>query len=987
MNESQQQSDDLLARVTEAARVADAALHHASREREKAESVFAHDFRAFCRESLTVQTKQGELIAGDWGPAEVKLNAALDKQREQGRPGRVVVLKARQVYLSTGSAKRIFRETAFVDNQLALVVAHDDDSAKKIFEYYKRFQQYYKPFRHYIELPRLVTPKNLDSPNQSLLKWANGSSIEVETANNITGGRSFTARKLHLCLATGTLVLGGNGVIVPVERLRVGESVITHTGAETTVIGVTSRPNDQPTVIVRPWLGHAIELTANHPVWTQRGWVAAGGLNLSDRVAMPIRRITNEIQVSEPLSCGPRDSLGRERRGTGSGERLVYDRETGFMVGYYLAEGCILRQATTRAGPSAIMFGRDVGEKAYADRACAAVSSVTSSRFIRRLKGSRTVMDGIYGAPLARYLTKTFGAKDDKHVPDWVFNAGEEFCRGLLLGYLSGDGSKGYSQTEGNGDSPQVTATSIRASLATQARDLASSLGYGWGTITYKPGGVRCGRNEQAAWIVRWGGDAARRLRFDLGLGTDSPSKAPWVQRYEQDERTTWMRLRSLATGEAKEVWDVEVAHPDHSFRTLYFAVKNSEYSFYRNAPVLMTGLMQTLPDDIDTTLIIETTANGMGGPFYELWGRTLEGKNDFAAVFFAWWEQPEYSRPLAVAPDRFQESLSKEERTMMASYRLQLEQLNWRRWAIANKCEGDTDRFLQEYPSNAEESFIGSGRQRFRAVYIRQHRAVEPERGELRLAEVGMDTRLRFEPNETGALSLWDGPKQYKHYIIGADTAEGVDTNEGKGKPDADYSSADVVEMSARVQVAQVHERLTPAEFGRYLYYLGKWYNWAFVVLEVNSSGLGTLEKLLEMGYPSARLYRREVLDQAGKPMGSSIGWKTTAQNRETLVSAYDSGLMNAGDGGIILRSALSIREAYTFVTKPNGRTEAIGGCHDDTVVSGALVCRGMQQAMGLFAMEEAKESQQPFVTGPVKYGQVAGGQAARMASKMRRM
>jgi hypothetical protein len=50
------------------------------------------------------------------------------------------------------------------------------------------------------------------------------------------------------------------------------------------------------------------------------------------------------------------------------------------------------------------------------------------------------------------------------------------------------------------------------------------------------------------------------------------------------------------------------------SNRFLHF----SEYGFYRDAKRLLTGIMQTVPDDPDTMVIIESTANGVGGDFYQ---------------------------------------------------------------------------------------------------------------------------------------------------------------------------------------------------------------------------------------------------------------------------------------------------------------------------------------------------------------------------------
>src|SRR5262245_24643669 len=83
------------------------------------------DTRRFCAESLTVKDMQGRLVPFVWNPAQEKLDEAIRKQRAKGLPVRIIILKSRRVGFSTGVAGVIFKETAFVDGQPALVVAHE----------------------------------------------------------------------------------------------------------------------------------------------------------------------------------------------------------------------------------------------------------------------------------------------------------------------------------------------------------------------------------------------------------------------------------------------------------------------------------------------------------------------------------------------------------------------------------------------------------------------------------------------------------------------------------------------------------------------------------------------------------------------------------------------------------------------------------------------------------------------------------------------
>lgn len=73
---------------------------------------------------------------------------------------------------------------------------------------------------------------------------------------------------------------------------------------------------------------------------------------------------------------------------------------------------------------------------------------------------------------------------------------------------------------------------------------------------------------------------------------------------------------------------------------------------------------------------------------------------------------------------------MSLEERRLLDGG-LEPEQLRWRRWVLETDCRGDSFVFRQEYPSNAEEAFLTSGRPTFdqerMQVLLAQCRAREP--------------------------------------------------------------------------------------------------------------------------------------------------------------------------------------------------------------------------------------------------------------------
>jgi hypothetical protein len=396
-----------------------------------------------------------------------------------------------------------------------------------------------------------------------------------------------------------------------------------------------------------------------------------------------------------------------------------------------------------------------------------------------------------------------------------------------------------------------------------------------------------------------------------------------------------------------------------------------SEYAFYRDAKRLMTGLIQAVPDDPDTMVIIESTANGLGGPFFDKW----EEANDpakhsaYVPIFFAWFEEPRYQMALGMAPDVFQSTLTDDvEWELKQKHNLTLEQLQWRRWAITNKCEGDPRVFKQEYPSTAEEAFLVSGRPRFDPVFFSWMPELDPQIGGLVTHRLGTKEVLRFEPREHGELSLYKKPQEYREYIIGGDTADGQDANEGGGTADPDYSVGQVLERDMGEQVAMLRERLEPVAFGYYLYELGRWYNWAYQVIEVGGStygaGLATVNELIRLGYPIDRIYHRRTTDESTQRVLHKIGWMTKPNTRPMLISALDRSLM---ERELILHDKVTIRECHSFVIKANGKAEAQQGCHDDTVIALALAEIGILQAPRQARLLPQDRKQ------PKKYGETA--------------
>ena len=128
-----------------------------------------------------------------------------------------------------------------------------------------------------------------------------------------------------------------------------------------------------------------------------------------------------------------------------------------------------------------------------------------------------------------------------------------------------------------------------------------------------------------------------------------------------------------------------------------------SEVGFWAHADSHIAGVLQAVPDAEGSEIILESTANGVGGSFHKMWRDAETGAGDFIAIFVPWYWQEEYRR--SVPPDF---ALDGEEITYAGLYGLSPEQMVWRRAKISEL--RDLALFMQEYPATAAEAFQNTG-------------------------------------------------------------------------------------------------------------------------------------------------------------------------------------------------------------------------------------------------------------------------------------
>jgi hypothetical protein len=273
-----------------------------------------------------------------------------------------------------------------------------------------------------------------------------------------------------------------------------------------------------------------------------------------------------------------------------------------------------------------------------------------------------------------------------------------------------------------------------------------------------------------------------------------------------------------------------------------------------------------------------------------------------------------------------------------MGRYGLFLEQLAWRRYTIRSDCGGDVQTFRREHPATPEEAFTAASRNRFSVPHI-QRQPVQRQAlaGELAIDETGIDKRIVFLPGETGPWRIYRMPERGRVYACGADPSGGADANAGKGRPDPDWAVAQFGDRDTGEQCATLRLRCMPGEFGRQVNRGLRFYNNAQVALERTGAGIGSLEALLNEGYPAGLIYHRPLAgDQDPVVRSDKIGWNTDEVSRQQLISLLDDALRQSS---IFVHDPTTIQELLWFIINPRGRPEAQPGCHDDCVLALALM------------------------------------------------
>ncbi len=383
----------------------------------------------------------------------------------------------------------------------------------------------------------------------------------------------------------------------------------------------------------------------------------------------------------------------------------------------------------------------------------------------------------------------------------------------------------------------------------------------------------------------------------------------------------------------------VQVAHMDEVgfFQTTVSKDPTTSYlgSFYKEGPMSLG--------------FATSTANGCSGWFYDTWNQT---DNGWFKIFAAWFEFEDSQMAFVSGEERriFEKSLKQDELKEREIYNVTLEQLKWRRHIINTDYRGDAAKFAVEMPSDAQTCFMLSSRPRFDTAAIKNMIAAagsNDARQTGNLVIQGDKSAMWIPDPGGGSVHRMEEPIIGCRYLVSVDTCTGKDQQLGGHTSNPDWHDVQVwrqgyIDPGTQTQrnpmlVAWHRSQVDTDVLAEIVASLSFYYGKCLAVPEVNGmGGLHVVKLLVRYGVP---VFRRKPHTQAKKKTEEeeleAFGWQTDILTRKWIIEALVP-LVRTERLDIYFTEVLE--QFRTFVVTDSGKSEAMPGKHDDSVLAAAI-------------------------------------------------
>ena len=302
---------------------------------------------------------------------------------------------------------------------------------------------------------------------------------------------------------------------------------------------------------------------------------------------------------------------------------------------------------------------------------------------------------------------------------------------------------------------------------------------------------------------------------------------------------------------------------------------------------------------DIGGQIMVLTTANGGGTLFEEMWNNAYTGvRGALKPLFWSWREVKERNDE----------------------------------WYADKKATMQEHILHQEYPSNPEEAFVRSGRAVFDLDRLSEMHEEHAQRGFV--------LNGHFVHQGDGEMWVWEHPIEDHEYVMGIDTAEGLEHG--------DACSLFVIDGRTDHIVAHVWAHQPVDTWAQTCIDVGKFYNEALMVPEINNHGAAVLLYLTQQKY--RRIIKMKHYGKRRPTDSKQLGFRTSVATKPIIIDGLYTFLRTHN-----VPHLFTVRELRTFVRDEKGKMG--GSPNDDRVMSLAFTVEGLQYLY----MEEYAQTLKP--------------------------
>ena len=368
-----------------------------------------------------------------------------------------------------------------------------------------------------------------------------------------------------------------------------------------------------------------------------------------------------------------------------------------------------------------------------------------------------------------------------------------------------------------------------------------------------------------------------------------------------------------------------------------YTMVHSSETAFQPLLKKTNRALFKTVSiNNPQSMIFIETTANGFND-YKRMWDEHVSKGGVFNALFVPWFKNPDYT--YKVPNGRLPTLEPWIYRKWKQHPEITEEQIMWY-WMRYSE-DLDVDGTLQEYPWDATDSFISSGKSIFDQKKLTERLDYLMSLGHYwkngtfsfsySVSPDGREIEMRnehFEEVDGGEWRIFSEPKPNTNYCVVCDPTKGFNH---------DFTAIHVIEQNAGVQCACFNAKVNLEEVAYQIHCVAKMYNNALISVE-NNTGSVILDNLAKMGNGEHMYIDQSSLGtDLNESFHSRYGHNTNVATRDVYIANFEQAFR---ENPTIIWDIETLQQMETFqlVQTKTGKMKAMGNSntvHDDLVMA----------------------------------------------------